>query len=60
MEAVLGKKEDTDEFALIDEMERISGVKNYISFYSEISPSLCEFYSGSLVSIAISSEIYFP
>ena len=27
MEAVLGKKEDTDEFALIDEMERISGVK---------------------------------
>ena len=27
MEAVLGKKEDADEFALIDEMERISGVK---------------------------------
>lgn len=26
MEAVLGKKEDADEFALIDEMERISGV----------------------------------
>lgn len=25
--AVLGKKEDADEFALIDEMERISGVK---------------------------------
>ena len=27
MEAVLGKKKDADEFALIDEMERISGVK---------------------------------
>ena len=27
MEAVFGKKEDADEFALIDEMERISGVK---------------------------------
>lgn len=27
MEAVLGKKEDADEFTLIDEMERISGVK---------------------------------
>ena len=27
MEAVLGKKEDADEFALIDEMEKISGVK---------------------------------
>ena len=27
MEAVLGKKEDADEFALIDEMERIAGVK---------------------------------
>ena len=27
MEAVLGKKEDAEEFALIDEMERISGVK---------------------------------
>lgn len=27
MEAVLGKKEDADEFVLIDEMERISGVR---------------------------------
>lgn len=27
MEAVLGKKEDAEEFALIDEMEKISGVK---------------------------------